>query len=267
MMVIKYMIYNNLSDYDKKELLKKEYEQNKLSFADIANKFDTYSNKLRRDAIKFKIKVRDKSEAQKNALSTGKIKHPTQNKQRSEEVKDKIGIGVLNSWNKLDEKSLKQRKLKSKKQWEQMDEDLKDNILRKANEAVRESSKKGSKLEKYLMEQLLIDGYKVDFHKEQILSNTKLQIDLFLPQLNVAIEVDGPSHFKPVWGQDNLNKNKKYDNKKNGLILGKGLYLIRIEQHKDFSKTRSNIVYKKLLYILQNLSKQWDNRTITIGDE
>jgi len=261
------MTYNSLSDYDKKELLKTEYENNKLSFADIAHKFNTYSNKLRRDAIKFKIKIRDKSEAQKNALSTGKINHPTKNKKRSEEVKDKIGMGVLNSWNKLDEKSLRQRKLKSKKQWEQMDDEIKENILKKANEAVRESSKRGSKLEKYLMKQLLADGYRVDFHKEQTLSNTKLQIDLFLPQLNVAIEVDGPSHFRPVWGEDNLNKNKKYDNKKNGLILGKGLYLIRIEQHKDFSKTRGNIVYKKLLNILQNLSKQWNNRTITIGDE
>ena len=129
----------------------------------------------------------------------------------------------MNAWDNIDEKNLKEEKRNAKKLWNSLSDDEKQHRLNLANQAVRTSSKTGSKLEHYLLEQLIKDGYKVDFHKEQILSNTKLQIDLFLPTMNIALEVDGPSHFLPVWGDDVLARNQKYDKKKTGLIIGKGL--------------------------------------------
>ena len=51
------MNYNKLSDQQKKDLLVKEYEKNQKSFQDIATQHDTYANKIRRDAIKYKIKI------------------------------------------------------------------------------------------------------------------------------------------------------------------------------------------------------------------
>ena len=112
------------------------------------------------------------------------------------------------------------------------------------------------------------DGWLVEFHKEQSILNTKLQIDLFIPKLNVAIEVDGPSHFEPVWGDDSLQKNKKYDNKKTGLIIGKGLYLIRIKQSKDFSTTRALLIFQELVGILRDIESQkiTQNKVLNIGD-
>lgn len=263
------MRYESLSDQKKKEIIKLEYEYNKHSFKDIAEKYDTYANKIRRDAIKFKINIRDKSQAQKNALKTGKIDHPTQGKTRSSEVKAKIGMSVLNSWEKMDDNTLAKRKEKARQNWENLSDNLKKDILKQANAAVRKASKTGSKLETYLLKQLLSDGYRVDFHKEQTLSNTKLQIDLFLPILNVAIEVDGPSHFEPVWGETTLKRNKGYDNKKTGLILGKGLVLIRVRQLKDFSNSRAQLIYNKLKLKLSDIENKFpdqDNRTIIIGD-
>jgi very-short-patch-repair endonuclease len=141
--------------------------------------------------------------------------------------------------------------------------------LQQSNRAVREASKKGSKLELFLFQELLNDGYRVDFHKEQSLLNTKLQIDLFLPTMNVAVEVDGPSHFESVWGDDALKRNIKYDNKKSGLILGKGLVLIRVKQTKDFSPSRASLIYNQLKTLLQNIQIKFpdsDNRTFNIGD-
>lgn len=263
------MIYDKLSDQQKKDLIIKEYENNQNSFRDIADKYKTYANKIRRDAIKFKINIRDKSEAQKNALKTGKTKHPTQGKQRPSDVKAKIGVGVMNAWDSIDDATLKQRQDKARENWQNLDDDIKENILKKANSAVREASKKGSKLELFILNNLLQDGYRVDFHKEQTLSSTKLQIDLFLPTLNIAIEVDGLSHFEPVWGEDTLKRNKGYDNKKTGLILGKGLVLIRVKQIKDFSKTRAEVIYKELKDIITNIENKFpekDNRQIIIGD-
>ena len=253
-------LYDKLTDTDKKKLLEKLYINNKLSFGTIAKDFHTYSNKLRRDAIKFGIKIRDKSEAQKNAIATGSHKHPTKGQQRPESIKNKIGNSVMKSWENLSDKELEDRKTKSRERWESLDKNSQEQILKMANEAVRQTSKTGSKLEKYILNELLKNNFRVEFHKEQTLLNTKLQIDLFLPSHNIAIEIDGPSHFEPVWGDDSLKRNKKYDAKKEGLITGKGWHLIRIKQTKDFSKTRANLIYEQLIEAIQIIYNQ--NTTI-----
>lgn len=258
--------YSNLSDSQKKDLLVKEYEVAKKSFQEIAENCGTYANKIRRDAVKLKIKIRDKSEAQKNALVSGKTKHPTKGTKRSENTKQKIGNSVLKSWESISDQELNSRKLKAKINWENKTEEEKKFILREANIAVRETSKKGSKLENFLFKELLNNGFVVDFHKEQSILNTKLQIDLFLPKDNIAIEVDGPSHFEPVWGNDALKRNQKYDDKKTGLILGKGLYLIRVKQSKDYSRSRAQIIFNELLEVITNIkNKKETSKVINIG--
>lgn len=263
------MNYDKLMDSEKEKIIKKLYVQQKKSFAQIAKDLNTYSNKIRRDAIKFKVKIRDKSEAQKNALKAGTIEHPTKGKKRSEDVKSKIGFSVMNSWKQLTPQQLKDRQKKAKDQWDNMSDEKKENMIKMANDAVRESSKTGSKLEKFLLRDLLSNGYNVDFHKEHNLLNTKLQIDLFLPSLNVAIEVDGPSHFLPVWGEDTLKRNIKYDNKKTGLLLGKGCVIIRIRQTRDFSPSRARILSDLLINNLKKIEHNFpdiNNRTIELGD-
>jgi very-short-patch-repair endonuclease len=251
--------YNNLSKEDRKAIIEKLYLIENKSFYDIAKEYDTYANKIRRDAVSFKIPIRDKSAAQKNALKVGNHKHPTKGKSRDQKTKDKIGLGVLSSWAELPAAELDKRKKNAKKQWEDMTVDQKESILKMANDAVRLSSKLGSKLENFLLSKLIADGYKVDFHKEQTLSNTKLQIDLFLPKIDVAIEVDGPSHFLPVWGDDTLKKNITYDQKKQGLILGKGWKLIRIKQKKDFSNARAGLLYDSLMSVIKSIESKTDN--------
>lgn len=260
-------LYDNLKESDKKNILQELYIDKGMSFANIAKQYNTYANKLRRDAIKFNIKIRDKSEAQKNAIETGSHKHPTKGSKRPSEVKEKIGKSVMQSWDKLSSSELEDRKNKSRDRWEALDDDTKQNILKLANDAVRVASKEGSKLEKYLMHKLIQDSYRVEFHKEQTLLNTKLQIDLFLPAHNIAIEVDGPSHFEPVWGDDSLSKNRKYDAKKEGLITGRGWHLIRIKQTRDFSKSRADVIYQELNRAIQDISDtKQSTTTITIKD-
>lgn len=263
------MNYDDMLDNNKKDMIQKLYIDQKKSFQQIAKEYNTYPNKVRRDAKKFNISIRDKSQAQKNALATGNHVHPTKGKQRSEETKNKIGLGVLQNWQSLDDAEIEKRKIDAQKRWNLLSDDQKQNFTKLANNAVRSSSKTGSKLEKYLFKELLALGHRVDFHKEQMLLNTKLQIDIFLPDLNVAIEVDGPSHFLPVWGQDALQRNIKYDNKKSGLILGKGLVLIRIKQLNDFSPTRAKLVFQELESTLQNIQQKFpdiNNRIIEIGE-
>jgi very-short-patch-repair endonuclease len=261
--------YEDMTDGEKKNIINKYYHEQKQSFQQIASDLKTYANKIRRDAIKFKIPIRDKSQAQKNALVTGSHKHPTKGTVRSDETKEKIGKGLIDSWENLSPQELEKRKQKARDQWNSLSTIEQENMIGSAIKAVRDSSKHGSKLEKYILSQLINNGYKVDFHKEQILSNTKLQIDLFIPKLNVAIEVDGPSHFEPVWGEEALNRNIKYDNKKTGLLLGKGAVLIRIKQLKDFSPTRAKIIWDNLKDVIQQIENKFpdiDNRLLIIED-
>lgn len=258
--------YDGLNDQEKLHIIHTEYVNNLKSFADIANMYETYPNKVRRDAIKFNVPIRDKSSAQKNALQTGKHKHPTKGKTRSDTTKEKIGLSVMNSWENMSKSELKRRSELAKLNWEKLPEHIKQNRLQEANLAVRESSRTGSKLEKYLLQELINNGYKVEFHKEQILSNTKLQIDLFLPEANIAIEVDGPSHFEPVWGEEVLQRNQKYDNTKTGLIIGRKMNLIRIKQEKDFSKSRASVIFSRLMGAIADVENKGYN-FIEIGDE
>jgi very-short-patch-repair endonuclease len=260
------ILYSNLSDEEKYTILDQLYSQQQQSFADIADAYETYPNKVRRDAKRLQIQIRNKSEAQKNALSSGKHKHPTKGKPRSADIKKKIGSGVLSSWEELTDQELQLRKDKAKENWQKLSEEEKQNMQRAATNAVRLSSKVGSKLEKFILTQLLADGYYVEFHKEQTLVNTKLQIDLFLTKINTAIEIDGPSHFLPVWGENALQKNISYDQKKEGLILGKGWHLIRIKQLRDFSTTRSQILYDKLIQVISQIDSNTTPQRIIVED-
>jgi very-short-patch-repair endonuclease len=256
------MLYKNYPDNEKKKIIEKLYIDKGLSFKDIASQLQTYANKIRRDAIRFNIAIRDKSEAQKNALSTGKHKHPTKGQERPDNVKQKIGHSVMNTWENLPVKEKKARQKKAQELWESLDDNEKQSRLLAANKAVRQSSKLGSKLENFLLHELTRKGYKPEFHKEQVLANTRLQIDLYLPTMSIAIEVDGPSHFLPVWGDEALKRNQKYDKKKSGLIIGKGLKLIRIKQTHDFSKSRASQVFDKLINVLHNHTTEFASSQI-----
>lgn len=255
--------YNKLSDNQKKQIIKDLYVKQNLSLGDIAEQLNTYPNKIRRDAKKFGISLRDKSDAQKNALKTGKHKHPTKGTKRTEDTVKKIGMGVMQNWADMSKSEKARRTVLAKQQWDNLSDDQKELMQKKAIDAVRKSSKEGSKLEKFILNGLLSKGYRVDFHKEQLLSNTKLQIDIFLPAHNIAIEVDGPSHFEPVWGDDALKKNKTYDSKKTGLLLGKGIKLIRVTQRHDFSKSRASLILDSIVETINNTNTA---NTIEIGD-
>jgi very-short-patch-repair endonuclease len=262
--------YDLMTEQEKQDIIHRLYGLEKKSFQDIAVIYNTYANKIRRDAKKFNISIRNKSDAQKNALSTGKHKHPTKGQQRTDETKAKIGKQIMDLWDNMGEQELNQRKQKAKENWDNLSYDQKQLMKQQANSAVRTAGKVGSKLERFVLEALLSAGHKVDFHKEQILSSTKLQLDIFLPEHNIAIEIDGPSHFMPVWGEDTLKKNIAYDNKKSGLIIGKGYVLIRIKQLREFSKTRAELICQKLRPIISSIIDQFpdiDKRIIEIGDE
>ena len=259
---------SNLLNYSKDDLYQL-YCIDCLSWDEIAKKYKTYPNKVRRDAAKLGIESRTKAHAQTVALDMGRAIHPTQGKPRSEATKIKISETVATNWSELSDEEKNERSKQAKAQWANMTDEERKAFQKASAIAIRKAAIEGSKLEKYLYWELLNVGYEVEFHKERVLANQNLHLDLFLPKIGVAIEVDGLSHFEPIWGADTLEKNKQADHTKAGLLLNAGAILIRVQCTK---KTLSN-KYKRdvLTNILETLEKLKTDRsqryiTINLGD-
>jgi len=257
-----------MNDKQRAAFLRDEHIVQKKSLNQIAADQKTYVNKLRRDAKKLGVEIRSKSEAQSVAFAEGRLKHPTKGKKRTEDEKAKISETRALAWRSISPTEKKRLSKLAKKNWENQPAEARERIQAAARKAVREAAKHGSKLEKFLFGELTKAGYNVEYHKEHLIVNEKMHIDLLIPELSVAIEIDGPSHFRPIWGEATLARNKKSDSQKNGLLLGEGFCIIRIRQDKVVSDKFKRDIKKVLLSTLSDISKKKPpihQRNIEIG--
>lgn len=261
--------YDKLNNEDKQRLLIEAYIDQQMSFGEIAKLAGTYPNKIRRDAKKLGVPARSRSEAQSLALSEGRHKHPTKGTKRSESTKIAISERMAASWDMIDDEERERRSEMARDQWEAKTEDEKKELHKAAGDAVRRAAKEGSKLEKYLLQELIAAGYRVDYHREHVIVDERLHIDMFIKSLNVAIEVDGPSHFSPIWGHETLQRNQKADIRKNGLIMGRGICIIRVQQKKSLSQKYQRDLRDELLAALNKIETKFpprNQRHILIGE-
>ncbi len=97
-----------------------------------------------------------------------------------------------------------------------------------------------SKAEIYLFELI-----KRDFPNLIVLENdrtilkSKLEIDLFIPEFKLAIELNGPVHYLPIYGEDRLKKCQNRDLLKQQEIHQIGLALIAIDISRLNSKKKT----------------------------
>jgi hypothetical protein len=207
-------------------------EHNKSTY-EIAEILKTYPNKIRRILVKNGVDLKTKSEAQKNAIQNGTSIHPTSGKVRSHKEKIKISSGLKQYWENMDD-ALYQDKIKQAKiRWKNTSEQDKTKMLEAAIKSIQIAGKEGSKLEKFLYSELIKAGHKVEYHKKYLIQNENLEIDMYLPSIKTIIEIDGPSHFLPIWGEEKLQKQIKADFHKTGLILSKGMAIIRVKHLSD----------------------------------
>lgn len=93
-----------------------------------------------------------------------------------------------------------------------------------------------SKLEHYLEQQLKINFPNLDF-----LCNTKTpvgaELDFYFPKLNLAIEINGFLHFKPIYGVEKLNRIKELDREKEEKCRQMNIELFVIDVSQEFHLT------------------------------
>ena len=209
----------------------------------IAKHFDTASNTIRRGLIKQGVTLRTQSEAQKLALESGRSKHPTEGVGHSVETKKKLAVTSHNAWENLSDEGKEKIRERSKTNWDNRTDEQKKEISSKAASAIRKASVEGSALEKYILNKIREQGWDVQMHVTNTLENEKLEIDLVLPDIKTAIEVDGPFHSEVVFSKAQFIKTINADKTKNGLLLRHGYCLIRI---KNTRKNTSNYLFEQI---------------------
>jgi very-short-patch-repair endonuclease len=223
------------------------------STTEISNELGTYPNKINRLLVKHGIKIRDKGEAQKLALKKGTAQHPTMGRERTKEEKEKIGSRLTSYWENLDDDTYKERVEISRKIWNEKSKEEQEEMRKSAARAMVRACKEGSKLEKFLKKELTKMGHETIFHKTGLIENHKLEIDLFLPNLNLIIEIDGPTHFLPIFGEEKLQKVMESDREKNGLLISKGFTVLRFKYLcKRFGNKHKKLVIEKIKEFLES---------------
>jgi very-short-patch-repair endonuclease len=236
----------------------KAYTKEGKSTYEIAEELGTYSNRIIR-ALKFLgVERRDYAAAQKTALKEGRAVHPTEGKAVSEETRMKLSRGQSKVWEEMSDRERERRSNISKAQWEAMPDSEKAQMRDLAAAAVRIASKEGSKTEKYVRKGLSDAGYDVQFHVKDLIQNRNMEIDLFVPGLKVAIEIDGPTHFLPIWGEEKLAKNQLADAQKSGLLIANGYVLIRVKQRaKSLSMKKQEDILAAIIEKLKSVEKKF----------
>lgn len=237
--------------------------QSGRSLRDVAHKYNISAATAMR-IVRAAGKLRGKDEAQKLALENGTSVHPTEGTQRSEEVKNKISAAMAESWDGLSQEEKDRRAKVSQERWNQMSVDKRQEISKKAMKAIRKAADDGSKLEHFVQKTLTEHGFGVIPHKKELIPNTKLEVDILVPELKTVIEIDGPSHFMPVWGEETLQKTQRSDADKNGLLLTYGFKVIRIRYAgKNFTRNLQNNTATELLSLLNKIKSNQPVDNIT----
>jgi len=230
----------------------KMYNEEDKSTYQIANALNTYPNKIRRILIKNGIDLKDRSEAQKVALSSGRSSHPTEGKVRTHEERLRISSGLVDYWDKMTDKEKKRRTKMAQDNWKNMSALSKENMRARGIAAIREAAATGSKLETFFYDRLLEAGFDVKRHVV-IIPAENLEIDLYIPSLKAIIEVDGPSHFYPIWGEDKLNKQINADLRKSGALLSRNYLIIRIKSQGNESLSKKEDLIRQILETLNSI--------------
>jgi len=236
------------------------YNEDNLSTYEIAKQLDTYPNKIRRTLKKHGVELKDRSTAQKAALESGRSKHPTEGKERTLQERVKISQSLVNFWGDMADEERKRRVDQAKAAWAKIPAADKEAMRAKGIAAVRVAAKEGSKLEKFFQKRISEAGYRAEAHK-MINPTENLEIDLYISSLKTIIEIDGPSHFLPIWGQDKLDKQINADLRKSGSLLNMGFVVIRVKTVGKESVAKREELVETVLDHLKRIEKKTPSRS------
>lgn len=114
---------------------------------------------------------------------------------------------------------------------------------------------RSSTLEKYIQEQMELDfpTLKVVFNDN---STIKAELDIFIPSLNVAIEIHGPFHYRHIRGKANkLDQMRVNDARKAKRCKDQGirLYALNASEYRGLTKKAKARYYPQIKKLIEQL--------------
>lgn len=264
------MEYKNYKDEEKKALLEKLYSQG--SIREVAKELNLTTSFIYNEFKRLGVVRLTRQDSMKKALKTGRLKHPTEGKTLSAETKEKIGDSISKHWDSYSPEEYDALMKTYKEAWKKKPAHEKQELQEAAHAALLKTTREGSKLEKIVADALTEAGFYVELHRSAVLANEKLELDIFVPKLKTIIEIDGPTHFRPIFGEERLKKVQRADAEKNGLLLREGYIVIRMQQYKKkyLSKTLISFfsaeIVKQMKKIEENAPTELKDRFIVIQE-
>ncbi len=107
-----------------------------------------------------------------------------------------------------------------------------------------------SKLEQYLEKELplLYPTLEIQFNKKDAINS---ELDIYIPSLKLAFELNGIFHYEPIYGEDKLKQIQNNDNRKFQACLEKRIELCIIDSSKQERFTEKSS--KQYLDIISNI--------------
>ena len=236
------------------ELICKLYTEDKKSIREIAEMFNTYPLRINRILKKSGVHLRDRSESGKLAIQNGRLNPPMLGKKRTSEEIANISKKVSEAWRRRDKEDRERAKDEARERWNAIPEETRKEYQTMAAKALRRAADEGSKMEKYIYEALTKAGVNVIMHMKGVVPGHDYEVDLFIPGVNLAVEIDGLQHISPIYGNRDLTKTQQFDQVKNGALIAKGIRVLRIKNYVNHnSMAVNNKVVNEILKVVKNI--------------
>lgn len=234
--------------------LRKLYCEQGLSLRKMSEKLKRPVSAITKYMDQYGIERRTKSDAQKGYLSDND--HPMQGKHHTEEAKKKISASLGDFWDSLDpDQRAEYRQLVGsgwRKRWASMSNAERENMIASLNAANRQQQGHGSRFERFLADELRSRGYVVEERSNNYIANAKQEVDLALTHEGIMIEVDGPTHFMPIYGEEALERQEAKDADKDDYLISAGFSVLRIQ---DNNGPLSQVRIEKIVTEIERIKK------------
>jgi len=215
------------------EVVRQLYHTEGLSMRVVATKVGVPLATLSRFMKKHGIGARSKAQAQKNFLK--EHDHQMKGRKHTDETKKKISHSLGDFWDALsdDQREEVKRKIGSawQRKWAGMSDQERSLMMEGLATKAKAAQGQGSRLERFIAEELRKRGYLVEERSTNYTAGKDFEVDLALPKELVAIEVDGPTHFLPIYGEEHLEQQQERDTRKDDMINATGYSVLRVRDN------------------------------------